>query len=83
MFDVQETLILLQYTRSKLNFSVATMFFHSVCHHGNSLLRSSNVNITCSAATSLSPLMGKLFPILLLYQESHARYIKSRKLEEM
>ena len=43
---------------------------------------SSNVNIACSTATSLSPLLGKVFSIVLLYLESHTRYRKSRKLEE-
>ena len=44
--------------------------------------RSSNMNIVFSTVTSLSPLMGKLFSIILLYLESHTRFRKLRKLEK-
>ena len=32
----------------------------SFCHHREVTFRSSNLNITCSTATSLSPLIGKV-----------------------
>ena len=44
--------------------------------------RSSNLNIICFTATSLSILMEKSLSIVFLYLESHARYRRSRKFEK-
>ena len=58
-------------------------FCLSVCLSSREFtFRPSNVNITCSTATSLSPLMEKSLSIVFLYLESHTRYRKSRKLEK-
>ena len=44
----------------------------SFCHHGEVTLRSSNVNIACSTATSLSPLIGKVtFYCTFVSREPH------------
>ena len=59
------------------------MYFgcHSFCH---SVITGSHfqVNIACSTAISLSPLIKRLLSIVLLYIESHTRYGKSRKLKK-
>ena len=60
--------------------TLVLLFCLSVCFSSWEVtFRSSNGNIACSTATSLSPLMGKFFSIVLLYLESHARYIKSQE----
>ena len=54
-----------------------------VCHHGKSLSRSSNVNITCSTAISLSPVIGKVIFYCNFVSRGQARHRKPIKLETM
>ena len=53
----------------------------SVCHHGKSLSRSSNVNIACSTATGLSPVIGKVILYCNFVSRGQARHRKPIKLE--